>query len=271
MILRIRNETPEAYVSRLQTMDIGAEAVGPQAVRLQKPLPVSEIPGFDDGMVSVQDAAAQWAAPLLLKDLPKNAHVLDACAAPGGKTAHMLELDSTLRVTALDSDAQRLDKIRTTLNRLNIEAKLQAVDARRPDLFEDQDDFDAILLDAPCSASGIVRRHPDIRWLRRDTDIAALAQIQKELLDALWPRLKSGGKLLYCTCSIFKDEGQHQIDAFLQRYPNAKLLESPGHALPTQGKLQQTDASTLKNQQADAHDGFFYALIEKSPTPTTLC
>jgi 16S rRNA (cytosine967-C5)-methyltransferase len=235
-----------------------------QAVILHTPCAVQLLPGFAQGHVSVQDAAAQRAAPLLLRGaaLQPGARVLDACAAPGGKTAHLLEL-AELDLLALDSDAQRLMRVRETLDRVGQRAEVRAGDARRPDEWWDGHPFDAILLDAPCTASGIVRRHPDVRWLRRQQDILALARVQSDLLDALWPLLKAGGRLLYATCSIFKAEGQHQIDAFLQRQPpGAALLEpqSPGHLMPTRDNANPGSAACGDVLQ----DGFFYALIRKT-------
>jgi 16S rRNA (cytosine967-C5)-methyltransferase len=238
-------------------------------VVLEQPCPVQRLPGFDTGDVSVQDAAAQRAAPLLLglgdganQRLPAGARVLDACAAPGGKTAHLLEL-ADLDVLALDSDASRLVKVDESLVRLGLRARCLAADAGDPSSWWDGLPFDAILLDAPCSASGIVRRHPDVRWLRRATDIAALAHTQARLLDALWPTLAPGGRLLYCTCSIFRAEGQAQIDAFLQRQPDAALASrpaSPGHLLPLPDNLDNVAVHAF----GAAADGFFYALLEKN-------
>ncbi|MET0335661.1 MAG: 16S rRNA (cytosine(967)-C(5))-methyltransferase RsmB, partial [Rhizobacter sp.] len=210
MTLRVntRHGTAEAYQQRLKEAGLEAQVVGPQALRLASPAPVQQLPGFAEGDVSVQDAAAQLAAPLLIgQGLPPGARVLDACAAPGGKTAHLLEL-ADLDVLALDADPARLERVHDTLARLKLNARSVAADARTPADWWDGQPFDAILLDAPCSASGIVRRHPDVRWLRRDSDIPALARIQAELLDALWPLLKPGGRLLYCTCSVFKAEGR---------------------------------------------------------------
>jgi 16S rRNA (cytosine967-C5)-methyltransferase len=229
-----------------------------QAVVLERPAPVSALPGFVEGLVSVQDAAAQLAAPLLVgSGLKPGARVLDACAAPGGKTAHLLELQPDLQLTALDADAQRLTRVQDNLNRLQQKATLKAADARQTAAWWDGQPFDAILLDAPCSASGIVRRHPDVRWLRRPDDIAALATIQAELLDALWPLLAPGGRLVYATCSVFRAEGQAQLDAFLQRQPHAKSHAVPGftgHLLPV--------AENASEPQPPL-DGFFYALITK--------
>jgi 16S rRNA (cytosine967-C5)-methyltransferase len=187
--------------------------------------------------------------------------VLDACAAPGGKTAHLLEL-ADLDVLALDHDATRLARVGETLQRLHLRATTQVGDAGRPDTWWDGRPFDAILLDAPCTASGIVRRHPDVRWLRRSSDVATLAALQAKLLDALWPLLRPGGRLLYCTCSVFKAEGQAQIDAFLQRQTSARLLAapaSPGHLLP----LPDNESAAAGPGPASTGDGFFYALLHK--------
>jgi 16S rRNA (cytosine967-C5)-methyltransferase len=237
---------------------------GNEAVVLTEPCPVQQLPGFAEGEVSVQDAAAQVAAPLLLSGGPlrPGARVLDACAAPGGKTAHLLEL-AELDLLALDSDPLRLARVQDTLNRLRLHAELKAGDARRPASWWDGRPFDAILLDAPCTASGIVRRHPDVRWLRRPDDVTALARVQAELLDALWPLLAPGGHLLYATCSIFKTEGQAQIDAFLQRCPagSATLApQSPGHLLPSRDNAPNGEPG----RNSALHDGFFYGLLHKT-------
>ena len=236
-----------------------------QAVVLAEPCAVSLLPGFADGDASVQDAAAQRAAYLLLGapgELSPGARVLDACAAPGGKTAHLLEL-ADLDLLALDSDPARLPRVRETLARLGLSAEVRAGDARHPAAWWDGRLFDAILLDAPCTASGIVRRHPDVRWLRRDSDVAALAAVQRQLLDALWPLLKPGGRLLYATCSLFRDEGEGQIDAFMQRIgPGAARLDprSPGHLLPLPDNGDEAAAGRPRALQ----DGFYYALIHKT-------
>ncbi len=259
MTLRVnaRRSTAAAYVQRLAAQGQAALAAGSHSVVLAQPCPVTQLPGFAEGEVSVQDAAAQRAAPFLLgAGLAAGGRVLDACAAPGGKTAHLLEL-AELDLLALDSDAARLTRVQDSLNRLHLAATLKAGDARAPAAWWDGRPFDAILLDAPCSASGIVRRHPDIRWLRRPDDIAAVARVQAQMLDALWPLLAPGGRLLYATCSVFKSEGQLQIDAFLQRMgPDAARLDpgSPGHLLPLPDNA---------NAGAATADGFFYALIHK--------
>jgi len=266
MVLRVnaRRSTAAAYVARLAAAGMVATALDAQAVLLAQPAPVSQLPGFADGEVSVQDWSAQRAAPLLIGGdgfgttrLAAGARVLDACAAPGGKTAHLLEL-AELDLLALDSDAQRLQKVRQNLDRLALSAKLMAGDARDTARWWDGEPFDAILLDAPCTASGIVRRHPDVRWLRRPDDVAALARTQAQLLDALWPLLKPGGRLVYATCSIFRDEGERQIDAFLQRARTGgpRLASaSPGHLA---GLPDNPGMPTALG------DGFFYALITAS-------
>ncbi len=264
MHLRVntRRGTAASYVTRLAEQGLAAVAGAAACITLEQPCPVWRLPGFTQGDVSVQDAAAQLAAPLLLgRGLPAGSRVLDACAAPGGKTAHLLEL-ADVEVTALDHDAARLARVEQTLVRLGLRARTQRGDAGDPAAWWDGALFDAILLDAPCSASGIVRRHPDVRWLRRASDIDTLAATQARLLAALWPLLQPGGRLLYCTCSVFKAEGQDQIDAFLQRCADGRLVPapaSPGHLLP----LPDNDRAPARPAQASPGDGFYYALIEK--------
>jgi 16S rRNA (cytosine967-C5)-methyltransferase len=247
---------------------------GEFGVSFSKAIPVHEILGFTDGTVSVQDAAAQLAAPLLLSGMNLNSksRILDACAAPGGKTAHLLEI-ADCEVVALDIDAARCDLIHQNLNRVGLSAKVIVADAAKPATWFDaqRDDlFDAILLDAPCTASGIVRRHPDIRWLRRETDIAQLAEIQRHLLATLWKLVKPGGRLLYCTCSVFKAEGHDQVALFTSNNKNAKLLSSPGHLIPKNsaktGVVAHNEQSNEKSIELTNHDGFFYALFEKQST-----
>ncbi|HET8871313.1 MAG TPA: 16S rRNA (cytosine(967)-C(5))-methyltransferase RsmB [Aquabacterium sp.] len=265
MALRVnrRHTTPERYLQRLKDADLPAwldPTTG--GIVLAQAVPVKRLPGFEEGDVSVQDLSAQRAAPMLLQACgwasttspQTRPRVLDACAAPGGKTAHLLEL-ADLDVTALDADPDRLTRVHDNLDRLGLQAEAVAADASRPETWWDGQLFDAILLDAPCSASGIVRRHPDVRWLRRESDIAALARTQDAILDALWPLLKPGGHLLYCTCSVFKEEGQDRVDAFLQRCPQAKPLSAPGHLLP----VVEYDEPI----GSDPGDGFFYALFTK--------
>jgi 16S rRNA (cytosine967-C5)-methyltransferase len=276
MTLRVnlQHGSVEHYLERLAGAGLAAHALplpGPAslfsaAVVLAHPVPVQVLPGFDQGDVSVQDAGAQTAVALMLADAPglaplaPGARVLDACAAPGGKTAQWLEQSPVpLDLWALDRDPQRLLRVDESLARLGLRARTVAADAGVVSSWWDGQAFDAILLDAPCSASGIVRRHPDVRWLRRPSDIGTLAQTQAALLDALWPLLKPGGRLVYCTCSVFKAEGQHQIDAFLQRQTRASPVAapaSPGHLLPL-----ADNSSTGSVAAGSAHDGFFHALL----------
>jgi len=263
MVLRVnvRLTTQAQYLVALREAGIAATPVGPAGVVLASACPVQQLPGFADGWVSVQDSAAQLAAPLLLAGLPTSPRlrVLDACAAPGGKTAHLLEL-ADAAVTALDVDAKRCQRIHQTLGRLGLKAEVIAADAGQVSSWWNGELFDAILLDAPCSASGIVRRHPDIRWLRRRTDIAQLAAIQARLLAQLWPLLKPGGRLLYCTCSVFRAEGELQIKAFLANNTQAALLPSPGHLLAGMG----AQGTLAPDNLIGDHDGFYYALLEKT-------
>ncbi|MGE8396462.1 MAG: 16S rRNA (cytosine(967)-C(5))-methyltransferase RsmB [Comamonas sp.] len=267
----MQKTTPARYQQTLAAMDIESTLFGADGVQLAQAHPVQALPGFAEGMVSVQDGAAQLAAPLLLQglDLTQPLQVLDACAAPGGKTAHLLEYAgaaSPMQVTALEVDAVRSERIHDTLQRTGLQdhAKVLVADAGKPQTWWQQanggQQFDAILLDAPCTASGIVRRHPDVRWLRRESDVAQLAAIQAQILDALWPLLKTGGRMLYCTCSVFKAEGDEQVQAFLARNSQAQLLPSPGHLIPGIGA--QGDA--LPDNGAGDHDGFFYALLQKN-------
>ncbi len=282
MTLRVNpaHDSVDTYLARLREAGIDAHRAGalfPQAVVLDEPRPVQALPGFDDGHASVQDASAQLAAPLLLGQRPpqdlasgeawnvlgEGARVLDACAAPGGKTAHLQELaGNRLDLLALDADAKRLERVRQNLQRLKLAGAVRAADARDTAAWWDGRPFDGILLDAPCSASGIVRRHPDVRWLRRPEDIPALARTQSELLEALWPLLKPGGRLLYATCSVFKSEGQDQIDAFLQRHGDARSRQfdqGAGHLLPLADNASQDFAPG----GAAVTDGFYYALLQK--------
>lgn len=260
------------YQSRLSLQGIPSQRTGEFGLDLAVARPVQSLPGFEQGAVSVQDAAAQRAAPLLLKGLTAPVpgtpwRVLDACAAPGGKTAHLLEyatgvLKQAIEITALEVDAVRAERIRQTVSRLGAAesaVKVRVGDAGDPTQWWDQQPFDAILLDAPCTASGIVRRHPDVRWLRKAADIEQLAAVQARLLRTLWPLLKVGGRMLYCTCSVFHAEGESQIQPFLAHNTDSQLLPSPGHLIP-QGR--HTEAATQDNASLD-EDGFFYALFEK--------
>lgn len=269
MFLRVnaRRTTATRYVELLGRLGRKAREAPPgsgleQLVLVEEPCPVDALPGFAAGDVSVQDAAAQRAAPCLLASgLPAGARVLDACSAPGGKAAHLLEL-ADLDLLALDVDEERLARVHDTFRRLGLSAQARQGDATQPQGWWDGRPFDAILLDAPCSASGIVRRHPDVRWLRRPADIASLGQVQAHMLDALWPLLRPGGRLLFATCSVFKAEGEHQIDAFLQRQPlGTAHLDgaSPGHMLP----LPDNPGPRASDASLPSGDGFFYALLHK--------
>lgn len=269
LTLRVNTQrvAPERYRELLAQAGLEGEPVAPQGIRLRRAVPVHALPGFADGWVSVQDAAAQQAAPLLLDEIAHRTQacrVLDACAAPGGKTAHLLELGGpAVEVTALEVDGTRAGRIDDTLRRLGLHARVVVADAGNPDTWPEaaRKPYDRILLDAPCTASGIVRRHPDIRWLRRPADVDQLAREQARLLQALWPLLTPGGRLLYCTCSVFRAEGDDQIAAFLARNSDARLLPSPGHLLPGGGT---GTGAVADNPARDDHDGFFYALLEKT-------
>ena len=265
LILRVneRKTTQAQYLRALAAINIEAYLAGEYGVVLAQARPVTALPGFAEGHFSVQDAAAQLAAPLLLNGLKaqggtERLNILDACAAPGGKTAHLLER-ADCDVTALDIDARRCERIGQNLQRLGLQARVVVGDAGQPGRWWDGRPFDAILLDAPCTASGIVRRHPDVRWLRRPSDIAQLASIQAHLLATLWPLLKPGGRLLYCTCSVFLAEGEQQVQMFVARHTDALLQPSPGHLLP-QGEAA---AGVLPDNLTRDHDGFYYALLEK--------
>lgn len=217
------------------------------ALLLERPVPVSRLPGFAEGCISVQDAGAQFAAQHL--DVDDGQRVLDACAAPGGKTAHILEI-ADVELTALDADPIRAQRVTENLQRLGLDATVKTADCRDLERWWDGRPFDRILADVPCSASGVVRRNPDIKWLRRGGDIAHFATQQAEILDALWQVLAPGGKMLYATCSVFAEENSEQMAGFAARHPDCRRL-------PLAGRL---DCQYLPCTE---HDGFFYALLEK--------
>ena len=225
---------------------------------VDRPRPATALPGYTSGWFSVQDAAAQLAAPLL--DAGEGMRVLDACAAPGGKTTHLAEL-ATADLTAIDVDAHRLERVGENLARLGLSARLVAGDATDPAAWWSGVPFERILLDAPCTASGVVRRHPDAKWLRRESDVAGFVEQQRRLLDALWPTLARGGRLLYSTCSIFRAENAEQIETFVARHPDASRvpLELPDSFAAVDGQLLPAEVGAEHN-----HDGFFYALLQKS-------
>ena len=249
-----RRADPAEYLELLERHGIKAECWGASAVLLGKPLPAERIPGLAEGLVSVQDAGAQLAAPLL--DLHDGMRALDACAAPGGKTGHLLEL-ATAEVTALDSDAGRLERVRANLARLGLAARVVCGDACEPTQWWDDAPYHRILADVPCSASGVARRHPDVKWLRRPTDIPQFAHQQSRMLDVLWRLLASGGKLLYATCSVFQEENHQQVARFLERHRDATRLSLP--AVDHQGQLPA--GQLLPDER---HDGFFYVLLQKA-------
>ncbi len=234
------------YMATLAAAGVKADIVGPSAVRLAQAVNVSQIPGFHDGLVSVQDAGAQLAAPLL--DVADGMRVLDACAAPGGKSGHILEL-ADVELTALDADAARLARVGENLGRLGLQATLVAADAQETSWW-DGVPYDRILADVPCTASGIVRRHPDIRWLRRKADTLQLATLSAKILDNLWQMLRPDGKLLFVTCSLWPQESEAQAAAFAARH-HALRLDAPGQLLPDSGAGRD-------------HDGLFYALFQKN-------
>lgn len=263
MALRVNSRLTKraSYQQALQQQGVASTLVGSDGLVLDAPQPVERLPAFAQGHVSVQDAAAQMAATLLLdgRAWAPTDRVLDACAAPGGKTAHLLERAS-LDLLALDVDARRCERIHDNLQRLGLVAQVRCADAARPTGWWDGHAFDAILLDAPCTASGIVRRHPDVRWLRRASDVAQLVAIQQTLLEALWPLLKPGGRLLYCTCSVFRAEGADQVAAFLERHTDAVHRPSVGHLLPGLA----APPGQFNDNPPGGYDGFFYARIDKA-------
>ena len=240
-------------LAEFHDLGIAAHALDESAILVDRPLPVERLPGFAEGLLSVQDWGAQRAAPLL--DVGDGMRVLDACAAPGGKSAHLLEL-ADIDLLSLDADAGRAARITENLQRLGLQAEVRAADCLRPDAWWDGRPFERILADVPCSASGVVRRHPDIKWLRRETDFAGFARTQAKILDALWRVLAPGGKMLYCTCSLFPQENALQVAAFLARHGDA-LLAPIGT-----GRAENRQAGWQLTPQAE-HDGFYYALLQK--------
>jgi 16S rRNA (cytosine967-C5)-methyltransferase len=255
MTLRVnrRRLSADAYVEKLKDAGIPASPAGQHAVLLAKPCRVERLPGFAAGEVSVQDAGAQRAG--LFLDVHDGMRVLDACAAPGGKTGHLLEL-AECRLVAVDADGVRAKRIAENLSRLKLEARIVVADCREPEAFWEGEPFDRILLDAPCSASGVARRRPDVKWLRRETDMNGFRRTQAQLLDASWRVLAPGGKLLYATCSVFPEENGVQVREFLQRQPGAEMLPLPN--IPG-----WSDAEAGQLLPSAGCDGFFYALLGK--------
>lgn len=256
LVLRVnpRRTSIQAAAAALNAAGYETIELGEQALLLTQSAMVEKLPGFDLGWWSVQDLGAQAAVPLLpLKD---GMRVLDACCAPGGKTAHILERHDVI-VTALDQDPSRLARVSQNLQRLGLDSmrvKLMAADVRDLASWWDNQPFDAILADVPCTASGVVRRHPDIAWLRRESDLAATATLQREILDTLWQTLAPGGHLLLVTCSVFPQEGEQQAVALLERHGDAVRLPAPGQQLPR----------LADEESPSGHDGFFYALFRRN-------
>lgn len=228
----------------------------PQALRLLEACGVQKLPNFDEGDVTVQDVHAQWAARLLE---PQNGElILDACAAPGGKTTHILELAPEAQVVALDVEENRLKRVRENLARLKQSAEIICADASNPQAWwKNKPQFDKILLDAPCSATGVIRRHPDIKWLRQPEDIPQLVALQYKILEAMWGLLKDNGTLLYATCSVLAQENRQQIERFLKAHPDAELV-----ILPFEGQTAESVGQQFL-PQANGGDGFFYAKLKK--------
>ncbi|MFY2510062.1 16S rRNA (cytosine(967)-C(5))-methyltransferase RsmB [Vibrio pectenicida] len=255
MWLRVNHQhhNRDEYQKILKDSDIDSHphSEANDALRLATPCDVSQLPGFDKGWVSVQDAAAQLSLNYLT---PKDGDlVLDCCAAPGGKTAHILERTQSAKVVAIDCDEHRLKRVYDNLNRLQLKAQVICGDARQPQDWWQGEQFDRILLDAPCSATGVIRRHPDIKWLRRSEDIAALTQLQSEILDVMWQQLKPGGTLVYATCSIAPQENSGQIKAFLSRTQEAQL----------EGSQADKPGRQILPGEEDM-DGFYYAILKKA-------
>ncbi|MCP4409576.1 MAG: 16S rRNA (cytosine(967)-C(5))-methyltransferase RsmB [Gammaproteobacteria bacterium] len=258
MTLRISRRLSDVgdYIERLNATGTGADrhAVVEGAVVLRRAVPVERLPGFAEGAATVQDAAAQLAAPLL--DCRPGMRILDACAAPGGKTAHMLELvDGDAEMLALDMDSQRLTRLRQTLDRLGWEAKIRQGDVLRPQLWWDGGVFDRILLDAPCSATGVIRRHPDIKLLRKSKDIISLRSKQYRMLQSLWPLLATGGRLLYVTCSILPEENAQQMEKFVRNNEGAQLIPLGQSGGANEGWQIFPGEKNM--------DGFYFSLLHK--------
>ena len=255
MWLRVNrnHHTRDEWLALLETAEMNGftHDAYPDAIRLASPAPVQSLPGFEQGWVTVQDASAQGCMTYLE---PQNGdRILDLCAAPGGKTTHILEVAPKASVMAVDIDEQRLSRVYDNLKRLGMKAEVKQGDGRTPAQWCGDEQFDRILVDAPCSATGVIRRHPDIKWLRRDRDINELAQLQSEILDAIWPHLKPGGTLVYATCSVLPEENSQQIAAFLKRTSNATLR--------TTGTPDKPGIQNLP--RAEDGDGFFYAKLIK--------
>jgi 16S rRNA (cytosine967-C5)-methyltransferase len=256
MWLRVNrlHHSRDEYLALLAKAEINAFAHPqfPDAICLEEASPVGRLPGFEQGWVTVQDASAQHCVDLL--DPQNGEQILDLCCAPGGKTTHILEAAPKAHVLAVDVDENRLKRVKENLHRLQQQAEVKCGDGRYPEKWCGDKQFDRILLDAPCSATGVIRRHPDIKWLRRDRDIAELAALQKEIIEAIWPHLKSGGVMVYATCSVLPEENAQQMREFLSRHPEAQLMITGDQKNPGQQHLPH----------AQDGDGFFYAKLIKA-------
>ncbi len=250
------SQTRDEYLTLLAEQEIEASAGdSDDAILLSSPKDVTQLPGFAEGSASVQDGAAQWAATLLTPQADEL--VLDACAAPGGKTCHTIECEPSISMVAVDFDAKRLERVQQNLDRLNLKAQVIHGDAADIDSWWQGDKFDRILLDAPCSATGVIRRHPDIKWLRKNSDIEELALLQQQIIDHCWKWLKPGGTMLYATCSILPQENSQQIEQFLQRTPDAALAP-----IAQQSSADDIGWQILPGQ--NNMDGFYYARLIKA-------
>ena len=270
LVLRVdlSRTSRNAYIEKLVAVDIPASPVewSPAAVRLDRPIAVAQLPGFQEGVVSVQDAGAQLAARLL--DAQPHMRVLDACAAPGGKTGHLLEHTLDLELVAVDVDADRVARIRENLERLGRSAQIEIADIREPGTLGSGRPFERILVDAPCSSTGVIRRHPDIKLLRRATDIASFAAVQQQILQSAFNLLAPGGRLVYCTCSVLPPENEDAIARLLAAEPSARVAAMPPAAALAPGALDRKIGIQLIPGSQAGTDGFYYACIEKTTAGT---
>ena len=259
MTIRVnrRQGTRDEYIARCDENDVSTIPLAPTnfGLTLTKTVGVEQLPGFGDGACYVQDGASQLIESLL--DLQPEQRVLDACAAPGGKTTLLLEAEPSLKIVAIDSDQSRIKKIQENLERLKLTAKVKVGDCLQPSTWWDENQFDRILIDAPCSATGVIRRHPDIKLLRRKSDMSELVAVQRQLVEALWPLLKSGGRMLYTTCSILPEENEQVMMDFLSQQADANALELD---LPL-GTVRKVGIQLLPGEHD--MDGFYYAVLEK--------
>jgi 16S rRNA (cytosine967-C5)-methyltransferase len=269
LVLRVdlSRKSRDSYLEELAKADIAASPLdwAPAAVRLDRPVAVAQLPGFHAGVVSVQDAGAQLAAKLL--DARPHMRVLDACAAPGGKTGHLLEYTPDLELVAVDVDADRITRIRENLERLGRQAQVEIADVREPGLSAGRP-FDRILVDAPCSSTGVIRRHPDIKLLRRATDIAAFAAVQDQILRSAFNMLAPGGRLVYCTCSLLPSENEEVVARLLTAEPAARVAAAPLAAVLAPGAVDRKIGIQLIPGSQAGTDGFYYACVEKTTVGT---